>query len=793
MPEIVSTLAAPAENGATLFGVTLSCPSENGATIYSEGGTYAPPAAPPGGTTTAPSTAARFVIANSGAYAMAHVLSVLDLRDNTELPVDTLSLTDDEDSLFWSVSLSGKKELYDRLAAGDQPASVRVTLNGQVWEFVIDALTRARTFPAHAAQARGRSLTSAAGTPYELEQTWSVDGDTSAAQIAASANLVTGLEVVWGVTDWPIPDRVFSHVGTPLSVVKRLADSIGAMVKSDRFGYTVRVLPRYSVLANELASTPPDVEIAVEAVITESFERIDRPDYDGVYCMGQQQGAFAFVRLAGTSGANQAPLVTDALLTDNDACSQRGMAVLGSSGQRQRHSLTLPVLSGSGEPGVLDVGMLVRVVEPGLTWYGVVRGVAVTLAAPTARQVIQVERHTRLLAGTTIAPAPSGSPLLFSGAIADIAPATGAAVSVNLAPFWSLGVPPYVWGIRSGSLPAWLALNTATGALTGTAPGSAVSPAPVAFRVTDAINSTADSNVLQVSAVAPAVFAWTQLSLATGNYAAVASSADGTKLLAGRLGGFLYTSTDSGANWTQRDSSRNWLRCASSADGTKLLASASGSNTTTFLYKSTDSGATWTTAAFAANWTGIASSADGTKLIAARSELSTGGIWRSTDSGATWTEVLALVRSWTFLASSDDGTKLVATCSPTYGSNFIYVSNDSGATWTARATQRGWNCCASSADGTKLIAVSDFIYTSADSGVTWTQRNSSRSWIGCASSADGTRLVAGAYGGLVYLSSDSGVTWTTSASARNWYGFASSADGLKLIGASLPGFVFRGA
>jgi hypothetical protein len=619
-----------------------------------------------------------------------------------------------------------------------------------------------------------------------------VDGDTSAAQIAASANLVTGLEVVWGVTDWPIPDRVFSHVGTPLSVVKRLADSIGAMAKSDRFGYSVRVLPRYSVLANELASTPPDVEIAAEAILTESFERIDRPDYDGVYCMGQQQGAFAFVRLAGTSGANQAPLVTDALLTDNDACSQRGMAVLGSSGQRQRHSLTLPVLSGSGEPGVLDVGMLVRVVEPGITWYGVVRGVAVTLAAPTARQVIQVERHTRLLAGTTIDPTPAGSPLRFSGTIADIAPATGAAVSVSLAPFWSLGVPPYVWSIRSGALPAWLALNTVTGALTGTAPGSAVSPAPVAFRATDAINSTEDSNVLQVSAVAPAVLTWTQLSLPSANWASIASSSDGTKLVAGRVGGQLQTSTDSGSTWTARDSSRNWLSVASSADGTKLVASASASGANNFIYTSADSGVTWTARAFSANWTAVASSSDGIKLVAAHVAAGVGGIYTSNDSGVTWTQAIVLVRSWTYLASSADGTKLVATCSATFGNNFIYTSTDSGATWTARATQRGWTSCASSADGTKLIAIADFIHTSADSGVTWTQRETARGWLGCASSSDGTKLIAGVYGGLIYRSVDSGVTWASTASVRNWYGLASSADGLKLLGTGVPGFIFRG-
>jgi photosystem II stability/assembly factor-like uncharacterized protein len=52
----------------------------------------------------------------------------------------------------------------------------------------------------------------------------------------------------------------------------------------------------------------------------------------------------------------------------------------------------------------------------------------------------------------------------------------------------------------------------------------------------------------------------------------VASSADGTKLVAAVIGGYIYTSWDSGATWTQRGSSQDWQSVASSADGTKLVA-----------------------------------------------------------------------------------------------------------------------------------------------------------------------------------------------------------------------------
>jgi photosystem II stability/assembly factor-like uncharacterized protein len=56
------------------------------------------------------------------------------------------------------------------------------------------------------------------------------------------------------------------------------------------------------------------------------------------------------------------------------------------------------------------------------------------------------------------------------------------------------------------------------------------------------------------------------------DWQSVASSADGTKLVAAVTGGQIYTSTDSGANWTPLESNRNWRSVASSADGTKLVA-----------------------------------------------------------------------------------------------------------------------------------------------------------------------------------------------------------------------------
>ena len=98
-------------------------------------------------------------------------------------------------------------------------------------------------------------------------------------------------------------------------------------------------------------------------------------------------------------------------------------------------------------------------------------------------------------------------------------------------------------------------------------------------------------------------------------------------------GGQIYTSTDSGVNWTVQTNapSANWKSVASSSDGSKLVAVINGGR----IYTSTDSGVNWTvqTNAPSAYWYSVASSSDGVKLVAV---IYPGQIYTSTDSGVTW-------------------------------------------------------------------------------------------------------------------------------------------------------------
>ncbi|HEY4415571.1 MAG TPA: hypothetical protein VGO57_07755 [Verrucomicrobiae bacterium] len=235
---------------------------------------------------------------------------------------------------------------------------------------------------------------------------------------------------------------------------------------------------------------------------------------------------------------------------------------------------------------------------------------------------------------------------------------------------------------------------------------------------------------------------------AAGYY--LASSSDGTKLVA--VGsGWIFTSADSGATWTQQSPpiSGSWRAVASSADGSKLVVAPSSGQ----IYTSPDSGVSWIARGNSSSWASIASSADGTRLIAGGS----GPIYTSTNSGVNWTVRTNLItQAPVLVASSADGLKLVAAVQGAV----IYTSTDAGLTWAAQNSgSRVWNAVASSSDGSRLIASTmsssspGAIYTSLDSGITWTVQNiSSKSWAAVTTSADGSRLAAAVTGGQIYTS-----------------------------------------
>ena len=282
----------------------------------------------------------------------------------------------------------------------------------------------------------------------------------------------------------------------------------------------------------------------------------------------------------------------------------------------------------------------------------------------------------------------------------------------------------------------------------------------------------------------------------TGQFLAVVDN--GTS---GTNGGYIYTSTNFGANWTQTNSGlRKWDSIASDYSGKKLVACVEKG----YIYTSTDYGINWTQRDIERDWNHVSSSDDGVVLAACVKD---GYIYTSLDSGVSWTEQLpAGFRKWTGVVSSAYGGAKVVGITSTYGEttdipgfiyqfiNRLYESSASGV--------RDWQSVAISKDASRLAAVtsivesdltSGYIWTSDNSGNTWNQRATPQNWTSIALSEDGQKLAAVVENGSLYTNNNYGIgDWkpNTTLGVKNWTSITSDASGNNLAACAGNDYIY---
>lgn len=307
---------------------------------------------------------------------------------------------------------------------------------------------------------------------------------------------------------------------------------------------------------------------------------------------------------------------------------------------------------------------------------------------------------------------------------------------------------------------------------------------------------------------------WKSTDAPAASWRCTASSANGTKMVAGVYGGGIYRSTNSGLNWVLSGApAKQWRGLACSTNGNKMAAAIYGER----IFTSIDSGLSWQqSSAPATNWNALVSSADGSKLAAV-----VGGIARihtSQNSGTNWTTTGAPATNWSCIASSADGTRLIAGC---IGSGLIlsgsaWISANSGVNWTITGPPNlNYTAVASSGDGKRLAlagsGASGFgtigpsqIYISTNSGASWNPASvptlPSPYVSSLASSPDGKYLAAsyqssggifGGSGGAVVTSTDFGVTWNSNSPNVPFISVTSADGGSELLAAVPDGSIYR--
>lgn len=336
----------------------------------------------------------RYIIPLLRVYMAVHTIDAVLLPSLERVPLQSLSITTNDDDYGWTMSASGKLSLLDQLAPRQGvPQQIRVTIDGIQWVFAVDPPARTRKFAEHAVQVTGRSVTSLLAAPYFPPTEWANTMPRTAQQLVLEALDLTGVTLDWQLDDWLVPANIWSHSGTPLSVAQRIAEAAGGVVRSHRFEPQLQIAPRFPHMPWAWSDAVGEVRMPAQIITSDSLQATRVARYNAVYVAGTGQGLpLGHVVRTGTAGDRLAPQVTDALITDTVAARLRGQSVLAASVITHQQPITVPLLTGGTNPGLILPGYLIEVQEPAETWRGLVRGLTVSVDAPTVRQTLDVER-----------------------------------------------------------------------------------------------------------------------------------------------------------------------------------------------------------------------------------------------------------------------------------------------------------------------------------------------------------------------------------------------------------------
>lgn len=339
---------------------------------------------------------ALIVVPVRSVYMQVNSVSLRKVVGNVTLPAINMSLSLDMASWVWSFSASLPADAMTHIEpVAGEPVELEAFVNGETFRVIVERISRERSFASSTISVSGRGKLAALDAPYAPILTFGNTAARTVQQLMDDVLTDNGVPLGWtvnfGLTDWLVPAGVFSHRGTYIDALNRIAAAGGGYIQPHPSLNQLSVLRKYPVAPWDWATlVDPDYELPSAPVSREGIEWQDRPLYNRVFVSGVQSGILGQVTRAGTAGDLVAPMVTDALITHADAARQRGLPVLAETGRMAYVSLRLPVLDATG---VIVPGKFVRYVDGATTRIGIVRSVNVDVGLPQVWQTIKLETH----------------------------------------------------------------------------------------------------------------------------------------------------------------------------------------------------------------------------------------------------------------------------------------------------------------------------------------------------------------------------------------------------------------
>lgn len=338
-------------------------------------------------------------------YVMLPTMTAVRLPDRTPLPLLSISVTAEAGAFDWSFSAPLPMAALALVNPDDGTQhEIEVVINGFPWTFIVEAYDDNRRFGSRTYTLRGRSRSAQLATPFAAGRTYTEEQERTAAQLAAQ-ELPPGWSLVWDTVDWLVPGGTWSYQDlTPLEAVTQLAASVGAVVRSDPQAREIRVEPQYRHSPWHWSAAAPYAVLPAAAIGDGSSSWRGGTNAEAVYVYAQNAPTGALVRLAGTSGAVQLPMIVDPLVVHADAQRERGRQEIAASGRAREVLRTIPLFPTPAPPGMPDLGLvpvgaLLEFEEIDGTWRGQVSGVRIDAQrngdAFTVRQHLTLERQYR--------------------------------------------------------------------------------------------------------------------------------------------------------------------------------------------------------------------------------------------------------------------------------------------------------------------------------------------------------------------------------------------------------------
>ncbi len=320
---------------------------------------------------------------------LTHDLWIKLLSDNNLLPCTNIDLSIDRDTWGWSWGANLKERRPELLTAQHE---VEINVDGYLWRGIIETMSGGRAHVKNGGtgyKIGGRSLAATLSTPYTAPRNRTETNARTAIQLAEAELANTGWTLDWQALDWLINAGCFSYSDlTPIGAIKKIAESIDAIIMAHPVNPTLTVRPRYAVAPWALAGATPEVTIPADILRSESVTFRSPALMRGVWVSGQSQGVRTRVYRTGSDGAPYAQMLVDPLITTTAAARERGRSVLAGTGRRR--DVTLPMLL-VPEIGILTPGQIAEITEPDTPWRGYIDAVSINATRATVTQTATLE------------------------------------------------------------------------------------------------------------------------------------------------------------------------------------------------------------------------------------------------------------------------------------------------------------------------------------------------------------------------------------------------------------------